>query len=595
MPYSHTASIRHLTFCLLLAAALVAGGCSSVESTLQQEWSREVALADYSTIDVRPTGGEVFTVQGKAVTVLDGRSGRVRWGEREEKSFFERIKDEAVSVNGYTKSDFQAQKYQYMALREAGIVLLFDYDSDDDLIQAFDLQTGEPLWETTDYRWSLAKFNTFFAREVGNQVGAAVDQLLGGSTSGSIAPLDKKFVRDLSVMLPERNLFLFKTLDGLVSLDLRTGEEQWRIPAFEGAGIKQVLVGPEGDLIVVSKSGESIMDTFAGENHIARIAPERGELVWLAAYSPGPLGELSADGTAARSATVAGGALVLDVRRRIHVYDLRTGEKLWTLKRKHTYTPPLVTDEALYATAYAWAAVQMGIPVTLKRYALRTGEVEWTIDAGKSVYRDMAFVDGRIIAAVTGDLFGGAGGIVALDAATGEEAWRSEPFAEKGLFSSSRQATNLVIDGATVYGAGPSAVHAYDLEDGSLRFKTPREQAGVGAPRYLYGNGETVVAVSSDGVAFYEKSGGSVRSAVATGGVEWDLIAGDHLFLVQDDRLTAVSLISGAAVGEAALFSLDPLYAGNLSDGLFITFDGRHVFTMSKEADRITRYRVGSR
>lgn len=112
------------------------------------------------------------------------------------------------------------------------------------------------------------------------------------------------------------------------------------------------------------------------------------------------------------------------------------------------------------------------------------GRTLWRTNLGSAVMHSVAYHEGKIFTGVQGDLTGAA--VVALDAATGQVAWRSETPAG-GFWSSP-----AVYDGLVLMGDRRGVFYAFDAETGRIRW-----QFQAGGPIL------TTAAVSEQGRVFF--------------------------------------------------------------------------------------------
>ena len=237
----------------------------------------------------------------------------------------------------------------------------------------------------------------------------------------------------------------------VVALDAATGEEIWR--ATPGADVRNAPA-VAGDVLVVPTSGGVLVgyDTASGEElwrhdlgdgvernravlhaavaadgaavyagvhgRYAALAPESGETVWEGVPAEG-------NSLASLAAGAVGGGLVIGTvgrgREGLFAWDAATGVERWRIEPPATIgvqaSPVISEDEArvYYANAAgAVHAVELATGSEVWSTALFTDNTDWDY----AITATPALAHGLLYVPTTYDWF------VALDAATGEEAWR---------------------------------------------------------------------------------------------------------------------------------------------------------------------------
>ncbi len=218
-------------------------------------------------------------------------------------------------------------------------------------------------------------------------------------------------------------------------------------------------------------------------------------------------------------------------------YNLATGSKAWTLRENWHAAGLLLSGETLVAAA---------LDGTVRGIEPQTGTARWFVqfDTTRAFYAAPTEIGGNLVA-----LADDAGGIVALNPATGEVEWRSEtglpivrtPAAFSGrLFIPSTQGRMLALDSAT-----GEVVWQLVADSELIRFATPAVDE-----RYL-------IVGASDGI---------VRCLdPATGTVLWTrrfdgniaaapLLSGAYVFVgTLDERVVALDSSTGEVVWEETL------------------------------------------
>lgn len=202
------------------------------------------------------------------------------------------------------------------------------------------------------------------------------------------------------------------------------------------------------------------------------------------------------------------------------------------------YASPVVGDGRLFVTLYGGGIAALDV---------RTGKVVWhnAIVMGNK-YGTAAFGDGRLIASVFRSGSGHAD-LVALDAATGNELWRSPT----GAWGSLKLTDGLVF--VSLFDTGGNTVVAVDAPTGTERWRratTCKSEAAVSGGR-LYCAGQTLTALD-----------------VASGAVVYEVPSGDSHFMstpaISDDRVVVVgSALRAYATADGRALWSSPFQAAN--------------------------------
>ena len=221
--------------------------------------------------------------------VVDGRTGTVI--NSLEESWTSAVPRQAsgrIGGLGFSAGDFMATTYDMVPVPEHNLVFLFDHQADKEIVMALDSQTGELLWRSDEYEFSLAKYTVGVSRAA-DAIGGRLASLLGGSheseDEGERRFRQVRFLEKVFMPVPGSDLLAFKTFEGLYFIHPRTGEVEVHIPDFQGAGLADIQELENGDLLVLSGAQSIVMSMGAGfEYHLARISP-LGNVRWKQSHS----------------------------------------------------------------------------------------------------------------------------------------------------------------------------------------------------------------------------------------------------------------------------------------------------------------------
>jgi len=197
--------------------------------------------------------------------------------------------------------------------------------------------------------------------------------------------------------------------------------------------------------------------------------------------------------------------------------------------------------------------------------------------------------------------------LVALDPATGKEAWRTFLCAYTASMRAPWYPVGVARRGSEVYvSTGQGVVLALDGIDGSVRWASRYERQfletttrnvfyGRGALGW-HGNrafavGRRVVVLPSDAeqILVFDATSGTIERQIQTVGLRYCLgLAGDSLFVASGDRVRRVALDTGKVLWELKLGGSRRSYGrGFLADGALYVPSGRHILRVSADTGRV--------
>jgi outer membrane protein assembly factor BamB len=193
--------------------------------------------------------------------------------------------------------------------------------------------------------------------------------------------------------------------------------------------------------------------------------------------------------------------------------------------------PVAVDDRAAYVADVAGG---------LTALALGSGEELWTADLGTQVAGAVSVEGDRLYATSLGSQTD-PGAVVALDAATGEEVWRTT---EESI--SGNPVSTAVVTGSGIVLLEAGSVVSLDPEDGGLNWRTEIVNP-LRSPPFFFQGTATPAPVSADGSVYVVDVTGRAYSLDAeTGAVRWDyalndpspasppVLTSDHLLIPTD-------------------------------------------------------------
>lgn len=402
-------------------------------------------------------------------------------------------------------------QYDIIPLEHSDVILLFDYRFATEIVTAINSATGEVLWESTDYSYSLGRYSSLIA-SAGTQVGSALATRLGGLLGGDVDHQSEssedqrerqvRFMERIIRETPGHNLIFFKTFDGLVLLNAYTGERIARVD-FAGAGLSEVRELENGDFLVVSGPSDLGDLALASDHSVARITP-LGQVVWQARHS----------GSRTAGVLVAENVVLVDGGP-TEAFDLSTGDRLWTndtVIRRSPHHHMQIHGDYLYVASDVVGSDIRVSESRIWKQNLRTGEIVWTTDTTRGELHGIALHGEALVVWGFGNHFtDNRGGIVAVNRETGAQLWTTGSLDTGGITPTSlRGIAGPVFLGDQVAFGDQERVFLVDVESGATVRDTPWNSGVVRTILGLEEANGNLVVVGTDGVQAWDASLNSV-------------------------------------------------------------------------------------
>ncbi|MEM7655480.1 MAG: hypothetical protein AAF399_05070 [Bacteroidota bacterium] len=556
-----------------------------------------------------PDGSRLFLTTDLRYHVLDANSGAVI-GEGKHLSKLDAglaslagiLRNRSFSrEDAIEKSRFD-EGTEYLALPEEGVILMLDWNKDDNHIKALDLETGQIRWQVDRYRYSASSKSQYvdlvlglanagrLQRKTPQEIARKNAKLQGYGEQSLLSQPASLAAWGFFTPLPGTGLVLMRIQEKYVALDLKTGAERWvydqRKLSFGFAEMSE-----DDGLILVNFNSSYFQ---ANERLILKLDPQTGEEIWTANH----VSDFREGRTYLR-----GDRLICDYYG-AEVFDIKTGERILlsidekTIKTQNAMSSLFMADGAggrgtqaiaspsvlvghhLYTSIFQLGkrryANDGSSKAIVQKYDLRSGQRLWESDK-LSVGTDLAYASEKEVFVRKGKAFGKSS-LYILDAQSGRT--QGETKTIDGFIY--REGTVDILTEAYLYRGGKKNIYAFAASDWDLKQTYDAKGAKVGKLQVMVPAEGALMSVGDKGVVFFDGTGkaGSVISTPMITGSFWNDTYG---FLITNKRTLAIDLAKQSQAGqlnwipnERTLFLFS-----ETGDRLAIIRDGQYVSILS--------------
>ncbi len=558
-------------------------GCgTTLVSEVEEDWQAQVQSDGFGTVQFMDESNHIVIGNDNDIYILDKEDGSIIHSKEE--SFWERIRPQ-IAVEGVTFDGMRSDAYTLLPHYSTNTMLLFDYRFDEEAVTALDIETGDEKWQNSDHEYSLAKYTDFL--DIAEQAaGEALASAFGGRATGGRTTAEHRrsqveYMSSIYFEIPDSDNFVIKTLDGIALFDGNDGSLQWEIEDFSGPGMTGMEILPDGDLVVLS-SGRNLRDfEIASEYNLARISQD-GEVRWISEHN----------GSHTKELLVGENHVVVDAAP-TEIFDIETGEKLWESDaryRQHRFYNILLADDRMFlAGDLEHRSVTVDHRGWVWEYDLDNGEVLWKTEETRTELTYIDYLDGIVLAAGDGRLFGRNGGVIAVDADAGEVLWKTPEMSSFG-FGLRTEDTNLgskvtdplVIDDR-VYVAGPEKIYALDLYTGDIIFEDEHDERGTdGTTQNLLLHDDNIILVGVNAIVAYDRHDGSVVFETITDeNVSHYTAFDDHIVLFDRNVRAGAFNLETNELGPMFRTEQSPRSRfGNMTNGMYLSESGEYLYVL---------------
>ncbi len=505
------------------ALLILCTGCATtVETTMTKTWEKErIFNSDkdllFSQMYMTDDGSAVSVVSPGGVQAVNTAGETVTESERG------KIFELYISTTRGMERLTEKMTYMYIAHRHA--LLEFNYARFSESVSYIDLNEQELEWVTKDLKWSLERYQVF-ARSMAQGFN------LGGKMATDAASevmMPKRFVGNLTQIVPELDALIFKTLDGLSLINLENGEVMWVNKDFKG-GLAEVMYDEvSNSLVAVNRDDDAFaLEGLQFNKQLMRIDAKTGNTIWESEYDGNIREKLDGVGIwADRTIDIrlVEGNIMINFLN-VEVYDFETGEKRWQTSTGSDRMLDLVAPEAQIMNLFAFPEIHngqlfrvshenvglTGVDVVIEAYDYNSGELLWKTDkiSRSKPINDMIVADGKLVASTEASE-----GIIAFDISNGEKLWNYKKFGKNGVQFKMQRFSGSVL------AAGSGNVVSLDIENGEPMYAISSSDNGLGDLKDFSVIDNNLIVSGSNGFGSFALSDGSNLSKIKTptGGV----------------------------------------------------------------------------
>lgn len=575
------------TILMMGAAGIAIAGCMSTpKSDIEPDWRSGSEVPNLSPVHVLHDGDRVFMAARRNVYVLDGSNGRTINSMRDSLQTF-LIRESQFQVDGrlVELNQFFASGFNMFPMPEQNVVFVFDFQGASEIVMALDSVSGEVLWASSDYKFSLNQYRGLVDRGA-DMIGSRLANMLGATHTAEDEEERRErevsFLNTVMQPVPDSDLVAFKTFSGLYLLNTRTGEQVAHVSDFRGAGLADVQRIGRNDLLVVA-GARNITDTLgiATAYDVARISMD-GEVCWKSEHS----------GARTENAIIAGDVVLVNGAP-TEAFDLQTGQKLWQNDVRRywpEYHHVLVADGYAYFASDLTGRVGRVEESKIWKQNLRTGNVAWETSVQRGYYTALSQHGDYLVAAGRGNMFAeNRYGMQVLNRNTGELHWQTPELARSSAFSNAPSFTHPLVVNNRVYVADYEHLYSYSLATGDSYFQVNHADLNTDGVVALAAYGNSVLLIGRDAVVKADASNGSVQQHVRTERTGAYQLMHERLVLSQGRGITQTVDLASLEASPVVRHTTARRYFGNVDDAAFVTGNGRHKISVDDDG-RVLRF-----
>ncbi|MHC1707182.1 MAG: PQQ-binding-like beta-propeller repeat protein [Bacteroidales bacterium] len=470
-----------------LLLLLLGLGRLAAQEEMQSIWETRLDHRTTEETGFSQEKGYSFAATDKEISILDNKTGQVRWTKS-----FKEMTGELKKVD------------EIIPMWDANAIFLFDRKMGKDKLACIDITNGTLLFVTDKYQ-DVSEDNVMYIKE--------------------------------------KDAFAISLKESLVMIKLRTGEEIWQTTKFKGA-VGDYLFS-DGFLYMLNYKPTALAALFAGfKNQLVKINISNGDVVWDTKYI-GIVTKKAFTGEPVLKMSLENGKLFLMLNG-LQVYDSDKGNLLWSCAydidlnevvrapagaRKfgvyEAIADPLVVGDVVYIVDMQSKSKQF-----IKKYELNTGKLLWTSPELEGVkVAPGLYISGNTLVLQVGGVVETQAFIVkrvrqpdgtytiekewkkdypnikpcrlmAFSANDGKQLWESERF-KKGI-------TNAMINNGQVIACSGKALYNLNLTDGKENYEVQLGDDNIGLAAKILEYKDRIVIVGEKGISQHDPKNGKL-------------------------------------------------------------------------------------
>lgn len=575
-----------------LAAFLLFSACGSLKADMEPDWQSRQAVSELGYVQVLNDGDRVVLGTERDVYILDGNSGERVTDFRE--SFwqkFERSVEVGVETRSRSRSMLLGQamsdSYDLLPLPHSGVILLLDHRYNTENITAIDAETGEELWDNSSFEYSLSKYSGLIeggARRLGRGLASAIGGEHQEESEEEKRERHVNFMQHLAYDLPDEDRFFFKTFDGLLLIDSKSGEIITQVEDFSGGGLAGAQRLDNGDYIVLS-GGQSLSSlSLSAGYHIVRLTNE-GEVVWMAEHN----------GRRTVGLMIYEDVVLVDGGP-TEAFSLADGTKLWEndVRRYYEGRHYMIAENGIVYIASDLEG-RVGQVESSKVWAhdIKSGDVLWETEETRTIFTGMEMHDDMLLVFGQGRLFeGNRGGVAAYNKNTGDLLWMTPEMTGWGVQFSGIfgfMVSRPLLDGDRVYVADPDELFVLNRDSGELIYKVSHDDHDTGVMLGKTLHGDNVIIAGRDAVVAFSKEDGSHAWTTEIDRSDRVAFHGDKMVFSNGPEIAKVVNMENGERSRVMRHKSEKRYFGTLDRTVFVNSDATFVISIDDDG-RVYRH-----
>ena len=341
-------------YLISLLLSLYIANAQEFEKVYEQDIDRpfkSLINGDLTNFEISPSGDHVMMLSSDYVKTIDNK-GNVIFEHQcvpKTNNSASLLSDLVGGQLGNMISNFKIDEGNaFWLFEDRDLVIVLDWNLENNLLMGYDLNTGEKLWERNEYRYSPGKDKQLAMILAASAVSAVVSRSLSMNAimaEGAFTAIHTDMVsgkgfgskraQAFITPLPETDDFLLTHSEGITSINKKTGEENW---TYDKRPLKigQVEVLPDyNEIMLVNYNPKSITNSKA--NFSPNYFIKQGYALRLDIDSGEELAKVDFKGSfASNRLYILNGMYILDYFG-AEAYDLETNEMLYEAISQETY------------------------------------------------------------------------------------------------------------------------------------------------------------------------------------------------------------------------------------------------------------------